>query len=389
MSTALVAVATLITSQQATLANDDAPAPTDKSAASERKAPQLFIGRGDRTATTTVTTFAKSDADGITSRGTTRNTKLKWRSARRDAQPIIQQVHHEEGIHSHDVASGSVLKNASAAPLPALDPFADRLAAQPLFEDNDSSTTSDLPPSSSDDTFTPPTFDNGNGDLPPATTDSDDSETEEPGTAFEPPTTEVAPEPKEPASTEELAPPRELPQSNRPMTREEKADAKYLADLKEECAEGLNELRIKTLSANDLHTRIDIAEKGTALEDFPVACPIDSSEFMPRDWEEMYIAWTASGLCHKPLYFEQRHLERYGHTTGPYTQPFVSGAHFFGSLAILPYKMGLRTPDECVYALGHYRPGNCAPYMVPALPFTARAALFQTGAVVGTAAILP
>ena len=83
------------------------------------------------------------------------------------------------------------------------------------------------------------------------------------------------------------------------------------------------------------------------------------------------------------------HLERYGHSTGPLTQPLVSGAHFFGSIAVLPYKMGLKTPGECVYALGYYRPGDCAPYLIDPIPFTWRAALFQAGGTVGAAAVLP
>jgi hypothetical protein len=46
-------------------------------------------------------------------------------------------------------------------------------------------------------------------------------------------------------------------------------------------------------------------------------------------------------------------------------------------------------PNECMYALGHYRPGNCAPYMISPMPISARGAIFQAGAVVGAAAILP
>jgi hypothetical protein len=100
-------------------------------------------------------------------------------------------------------------------------------------------------------------------------------------------------------------------------------------------------------------------------------------------WPEITYTWKASTLCHKPLYFEQVQLERYGHSWPRCLQPVMSGAHFFSSVAILPYKMGLETPNECIYALGHYRPGSCAPYYIEALPFTWRAAAFQTGAVTG------
>lgn len=99
--------------------------------------------------------------------------------------------------------------------------------------------------------------------------------------------------------------------------------------------------------------------------------------------------WKASALCHKPLYFEDVALERYGHSWGPFLQPIMSGAHFFGRLPVLPYCMGLKTPNECVYTLGYYRPGSCAPYLVGGVPFTWRAALFQAGGAVGVAAFLP
>ena len=56
---------------------------------------------------------------------------------------------------------------------------------------------------------------------------------------------------------------------------------------------------------------------------------------------------------------------------------------------ILPYKMGLELPDECMYTLGYYRPGDCAPYMLDPLPVSIRAGLFEAGAWVGGAAIIP
>ena len=94
-------------------------------------------------------------------------------------------------------------------------------------------------------------------------------------------------------------------------------------------------------------------------------------------------------MCHKPLYFEEEALERYGHSTGPISQPFVSAAHFFGSLALLPYQMGVDPPGECKYALGYYRPGSCAPYVVPGFPISARGAAYQAAAVAGAVYLLP
>jgi hypothetical protein len=67
----------------------------------------------------------------------------------------------------------------------------------------------------------------------------------------------------------------------------------------------------------------------------------------------------------------------------------MSGVHFFGTLPVLPYKMGIRTPTECVYTLGYYRPGSCAPYMIDPVPFTWRAAMFEGAAATGISFIIP
>ncbi len=120
---------------------------------------------------------------------------------------------------------------------------------------------------------------------------------------------------------------------------------------------------------------------------FPYQCAPTDELFADRSWAGTTYMWKASALCHKPLYFEDGRLERYGHSLGPYVQPIASGAHFFATLPILPYKMGLRTPNECVYALGHYRPGNCAPYLLNPVPISTRAVAFQTGAVLGIVAL--
>jgi hypothetical protein len=99
--------------------------------------------------------------------------------------------------------------------------------------------------------------------------------------------------------------------------------------------------------------------------------------------------YQASGLCHKPLYFEEVQLERYGHTAGPIKQPLLSGAHFFLNIAVLPYKMGINPPCECQYALGYYRPGSCAPWHIPPVPISVRGALAEAGAWVGGIYIIP
>ena len=112
---------------------------------------------------------------------------------------------------------------------------------------------------------------------------------------------------------------------------------------------------------------------------FPVECPLQGGEFVERNWQPIVFTWTASALCHKPLYFEQVAVERYGHNLGPIVQPFASAAHFFLTVPMLPYKMGLNPPNECIYPLGYYRPGSCAPWILDPFPLSVRAALAEGG----------
>ncbi|WP_160149277.1 hypothetical protein [Roseiconus lacunae] len=121
----------------------------------------------------------------------------------------------------------------------------------------------------------------------------------------------------------------------------------------------------------------------------PKECLVEQVAYTPRNWTPLTMTWKASNLCSKPRYFEQVNLERYGHTAGPWLQPVVSSAHFFANIAVLPYKMGIHPPDECVYALGYYRPGNCAPWIVPPVPISARGALAQGAFMSGAFWLVP
>lgn len=133
---------------------------------------------------------------------------------------------------------------------------------------------------------------------------------------------------------------------------------------------------------------VDVAYVGEAWN-LPIECGIGYEPFSGRQFLASEVQWKASGLCHKPLYFEQVQLERYGHESGPISQPLLSTAHFFTQIPILPYKMGIHPPNECQYSLGYFRPGNCAPYMVQPFPWSLRGAAVQAGAVVGAAALIP
>ncbi|MCA9118981.1 MAG: hypothetical protein H6822_16840 [Planctomycetaceae bacterium] len=90
---------------------------------------------------------------------------------------------------------------------------------------------------------------------------------------------------------------------------------------------------------------------------------------------ETTISWEAPAICHRPLYFEEINLERHGYKV-PLVQPAISAAHFFGRVPLLPYMMVSEGPRKCQYTLGHYRPGDYAPYSlyVPRLRLDASAA---------------
>ena len=112
----------------------------------------------------------------------------------------------------------------------------------------------------------------------------------------------------------------------------------------------------------------------TAYWGLPGECTVMANDDGIRDWRLCTFTWKAAANCHKPLYFEDVQLERYGHSAGPCLQPLVTTAHFFGNVLLLPYNMGTYPPNECRYPLGHFRPGSCAPWLVPAFPLSERGA---------------
>lgn len=70
--------------------------------------------------------------------------------------------------------------------------------------------------------------------------------------------------------------------------------------------------------------------------------------------------WRSPNLSHRPIYFEDENLERYGIGYGRF-QPLVSGTKFFATAIFLPYHVGVQHPSECVYEMGYFRPGDCNP----------------------------
>ncbi|MDR2706076.1 MAG: hypothetical protein LBC02_09890 [Planctomycetaceae bacterium] len=123
--------------------------------------------------------------------------------------------------------------------------------------------------------------------------------------------------------------------------------------------------------------------------ELPKECPLITNSYNGRHFAPTCYQWKASGVCTKAAYFEDVQLERYGHSVCPFLQPVISGTKFFLTVPLLPYKMGITPPNECVYTLGHYRVGNCSPYMLDPFPISVRAVLFEAAAVGGAVALIP
>lgn len=124
---------------------------------------------------------------------------------------------------------------------------------------------------------------------------------------------------------------------------------------------------------------------------FPELCPLtDDEETYPvRQFAGTQFTWTASNLCHNPLYFEQPDLERYGHSAGPVLQPILSGAQFLLTVPVLPSLIAMEPVNECQYPLGHYRPGSCAPYKWNPVPVSMRSLIAEGGVAAALVFLIP
>ena len=130
-----------------------------------------------------------------------------------------------------------------------------------------------------------------------------------------------------------------------------------------------------------------------------------------RPWMLAPYEWEAPATRHLPLLFEEPNLERLGYTcacrthwwdedgswwseegslhAGKCLQPFISAAHFFGRVPLVPYLYGVDCPCEPIYTLGVDRPGSPVPYRRHNIPLSLRGALYQAGATVGLLSIIP
>jgi hypothetical protein len=119
-----------------------------------------------------------------------------------------------------------------------------------------------------------------------------------------------------------------------------------------------------------------------------------------RCWPVMSYTWDPTCLCYQPLYFEEINAERYGYICddcccnwccmpGNCMQSAASAAHFFGTIPCLPYCLAAECPTDCVYTLGHYRPGSCPPWRWHWPPWDPYAAAVCAGVYTGFVFAIP
>ena len=120
--------------------------------------------------------------------------------------------------------------------------------------------------------------------------------------------------------------------------------------------------------------------------------PRSSSPWPRRDWAPNRKVWAAAGICHKPLYFQDAALERYGQTAEQYVgplgrylsyplddptqsnqrnqiaQPFFSMGLFAAQIAMLPYNMLVDPPWEARVRPGLLPPRRPRPHRRLLLP---------------------
>lgn len=146
---------------------------------------------------------------------------------------------------------------------------------------------------------------------------------------------------------------------------------------------------LKRLPVSDLNQGIadNSMQKAVNYPDVPnpnlsFVASADIAPTMAENYIPSTKTWYSPNMVHRPLYFEEPNLERYGNGIGRF-QPVKSGVHFFGSMLFLPYKLGTTDPRTCDYSMGHYRPGDCVPAYRHEINLNAKGMIYE-GLALGT-----
>lgn len=110
----------------------------------------------------------------------------------------------------------------------------------------------------------------------------------------------------------------------------------------------------------------------------------EHAPYVPRAFPELTYSFEAANVWTNPLYFEDPHLERYGHTMHPVIQPIASTFLFALQVGGLPYQMAINHPKEKMYPLGWYLPGDNVPYRMRQIPLSLKGAAVETSVILGT-----
>lgn len=122
----------------------------------------------------------------------------------------------------------------------------------------------------------------------------------------------------------------------------------------------------------------------------PEEVPLTSEAYATRVIPELHYCWFASDVYYNPLYFEDIEVERYGHIYCPwFVQPVASVGKFGVQLLGMPYQATIHPIWERQTPLGHYRPGEFAPYKHYLIPWNTRAALAEGAFAVGAVYFIP
>jgi hypothetical protein len=118
----------------------------------------------------------------------------------------------------------------------------------------------------------------------------------------------------------------------------------------------------KPLDQIQVVPRLDrpVLPEDRATDLFSPPAPASPEALRRADWQTSVYAWTPPEFFHRPLYFDDQPLERYGQSVHPRLQPAVSTGKFFKDVVFLPYYLVIDGHHQWVSPLGWDRPGSYA-----------------------------
>ena len=156
------------------------------------------------------------------------------------------------------------------------------------------------------------------------------------------------------------------PETDDSVSDEEESEDDQPEEEEDDDEKDASPLGSKMIDTDTRSLRVNIAESNATAPDDQsgelVAQSFGNALVLPS---EKRFAWAAPDIRYQPLYFENVPHERYGQTPQgcELRQTVLSAAHFYGSLALLPYKLKDQHPQSCDGPLGFCRPGSETPFV--------------------------